>query len=369
MWHVAYHMGPAALPVSMEIERRHRRGEAENGEEWRQDVDSVAQKVEMFRLMTRIRFFEQSAYELYMAGKLPGFMHISIGQEATSVGSCSALGPDDYMISTHRGHGDTLAKGVSVEAAMAELFGRITGACRAKGGSMHIADFSKGILGANGIVAAGAPIAVGAALSIKKRSSRQVVLCFFGDGAMASGPIHESLNFAALWQLPIIFVRQNNQYAESTPRRDYQGMPDVVQWARGYGITSVRVDGNDVIQVNETVASARRQALEGHGPSFIESETYRWYGHNIGDPGKGRPEEEVNEWKAKDPIPRYRTLLVERGTAKAETLDAVEAEERQRLTAAIAAAEAESTPPLDSALEDVYSEESLGRQALRGVRR
>jgi TPP-dependent pyruvate/acetoin dehydrogenase alpha subunit len=178
--------------------------------------------LEMYRRMIRVRYFESAAYELYMDGQLPGFMHISIGQEATAVGSCIELREDDYMTSTHRGHGDTIAKGVSVESAMAELFGRETGACRAKGGSMHICDFSKGILGANGIVAAGIPIAVGAGLSIKFRKTDQVVLCFFGDGAMAAGPTHESMNGASLWKLPVIFVRQNNQYAESTPKREYR---------------------------------------------------------------------------------------------------------------------------------------------------
>ena len=324
--------------------------------------------LEMFRKMVRIRQFERSALELYMNGKLPGFMHISIGQEATAVGACSSLRPDDYITSTHRGHGDTIAKGVSVESAMAELFGKVTGACRAKGGSMHIADFSHGVLGANGIVAAGIPIALGAALSAKYRRTHQVALCFFGDGAMASGPTHESMNMAMLWQLPLIFVRQNNQYAESTPRGDYQGIPDVVVWAEGYGMRAMRVDGNDVLSVYKATTEAVARARRGEGPSFIDSETYRWYGHNIGDPGTSRPKEEVEAWKAKDPIPRFRKTIIEDHIATEADLNIVEAEEEARLRAAIDAAEAAPTPELGTALEDVYVDPVLGAKAIQGAR-
>jgi pyruvate dehydrogenase E1 component alpha subunit len=251
---------------------------------------------------------------------------------------------------------------------MAEIFGRANGVCRAKGGSMHIADFSQNILGANGIVAAGAPIAVGAALSAKKRGTDQVVLCFFGDGAIASGPTHESMNFAALWKLPVIFVRQNNQYAESTPRSEYQGMPDVVVWAQGYGTPATRVDGNDVLAVYEATKESVERARRREGPSFIESETYRWYGHNIGDPGTWRPKEEVEAWKAKDPIPRFCKVIVENGVATETDLEVIEAEEEARLQAAIQAAEAAPRPDLKTALEDLYVDPVLGLQAIRGVR-
>ena len=324
--------------------------------------------LDMYRKMVRVRHFERTAFELYTAGKLPGFMHISIGQEATAVGACSALGPDDYMTSTHRGHGDTIAKGVSVEAAMAELFGKATGACRAKGGSMHVADFSQNILGANGIVAAGVPIATGAALSAKKRGTGQVALCFFGDGALASGPVHESLNMAVLWQLPVVFLRQNNQYAESTPLRDHQGIPDVVEWAKAYGASAVRVDGNDVLAVYEAVKTAVIRARKGEGPSFIESETYRWYGHNIGDPGTGRPQAEVDAWKERDPIRRFKELIMERAVASQADLDAIETEEEKRLESAVAAAESAPIPELATALEDLYVDPVLGARAIQGVR-
>jgi acetoin:2,6-dichlorophenolindophenol oxidoreductase subunit alpha len=216
-----------------------------------------------YRIMTRIRAFERAAYELYTGGKLPGFLHLSIGQEAVSAGACAALRSDDSMASTHRGHGDTIAKGVSVEAAMAELFGRATGACHAKGGSMHIADFSQGILGANGIIAAGVPITVGAALSAKYRKTDQVALAFFGDGATGTGVLHEGMNMAMLWRLPMIFVRQNNRYAESTPMVEHTGIVDVVRWAAGYGMPAVRVDGNDVVEVYEQASKAVERARGG----------------------------------------------------------------------------------------------------------
>ncbi len=224
--------------------------------------------MDMFRKMVRIRHFEQTAYDLYTAGRLPGFMHISIGQEATAVGACSALRRDDYMASTHRGHGDTLAKGVPVEAAMAEIFGKETGACRGKGGSLHIADFSQGNLGANGIVAAGIPIATGAALSAKKRGKGQVALAFFGDGAIGAGPTHEALNMASLWHLPAIYVCENNQYAESTPTRESVGIPDIVAWAASYGVAACRVDGNRVTDVYEAARSRRGPGACGRWPQL-----------------------------------------------------------------------------------------------------
>lgn len=332
------------------------------------DVQTRTLWLGMYRKMIRIRKFEQAAYELYMAGKLPGFMHLSVGQEATAVGVSSALREDDYVSTTHRGHGDTIAKGVAVDAAMAELFGKATGICRAKGGSLHIADFSKNILGANGIVAAAIPIAVGAGLSAKYRGTDQVAVCFFGDGASASGPMHESLNMAALWGLPILFVRQNNHYAESTPWSDHQGIPDIVVWAASYGMAATRVDGNDVLAVYEAAGDAVARARRGEGPSFIEAVTYRWYGHNIGDPGIWRPKEEVDAWKAKDPIPRYRDVILERGVATDAELEIIEIEEEETLRQAIAAAEAAPKPEVSTALEDVYADPALGAQAIEGVR-
>jgi 2-oxoisovalerate dehydrogenase E1 component len=323
--------------------------------------------LELFRRMVRIREFEQAAFDLYQAGELPGFMHISIGQEATSVGSCAALAPGDHVTSTHRGHGDTIARGLSVEGAMAELFGRVGGICGAKGGSMHIADFGLGILGANGIVAAGMPIAVGAALSSKYLDRGSVALCFFGDGALASGPMHESLNMATLWSLPIVFVRQNNLYAESTPLADYQGIPDVVAWAASYGAAAERVDGNDVEAVLDVVGAGVDRARSGGGASFVECETYRWFGHNIGDPGKGRPPEEVERWKQRDPIVIARQRLDEHGLGP--SADDAAAAERRRVEAAVEAARQAPPPQVEQAIEHVYTDPVIAAQALGRVDR
>lgn len=324
--------------------------------------------LDMYRLMIRIRTFEQAAYELYTGGRLPGFLHLSVGQEAVSVGACTALNKEDYVASTHRGHGDTIAKGVSVHDAMAELFGRTTGICSAKGGSMHIADFSQNILGANGIIAAGVPITVGAALSAKLRKSGQVALCFFGDGATGSGPLHEGMNMSMLWQLPMIFVRQNNRYAESTPLAEHTGIKDIVNWASGYGMPAHRLDGNDVVLVHETVKKAVERARNGEGPTFIECETYRWYGHNIGDPGTWRPKDEIESWKSRDPIARLVERIMDDKIASQSDLNAIESEEERDLERAIQLAEAAPIPAPEMALEHLYSNQELGKQALRSVR-
>jgi len=324
--------------------------------------------LEMFRTMLRIRKFEHAALENYKADKLKGFMHLSVGQEAIPTGVCSALEPTDYISTTHRGHGDTIAKGVTVESAMAELFGKTTGICHAKGGSLHIADLSKNILGANGIVGAGIPIAVGAALSSKYRRSGQVTIAFFGDGASETGPMHESMNMAALWQLPMVFVRENNQYAESTRFTEHQGIPDFVRWAAGYGMPAKGLDGNNVLEVREAALEAVKRARSGGGPSFLECLTYRWYGHNIGDSGTWRPADEIAAWKAKDPIPRFRSVILEAGGVSAADLDAIDAEEEQRMRAAVAAAEAAPKPDISCVYQDVYFDPVLGAKATRGVR-
>jgi TPP-dependent pyruvate/acetoin dehydrogenase alpha subunit len=332
------------------------------------DAQTGELELNMLRTMIRIRKFENAALDLYKADRLRGFMHLSVGQEAIPTGICSALREDDYISTTHRGHGDTIAKGVTVESAMAELFGKTTGICRGRGGSLHIADLSKNILGANGIVGAGIPIAVGAALSAKYRRTDQVTVAFFGDGASMTGPMHESLNMASLWQLPLIFVRENNQYAESTPGRDHTGIPDIVRWAEGYGVHACRVDGNDVLAVRDAALEAVDRARHGHGPSFIECPTYRWYGHNIGDSGTWRPPDEIAAWKAKDPIARFREVLLDSGAAIDVELDAIDDEEEQRMRQAIAAADGAPKPDLQCAFEHTYNDPVLGAKAMRGVR-
>lgn len=324
--------------------------------------------LEMYQKMVRIRNFEQAAHRLYMAGKLPGFMHLSVGQEATSVGVCSALEEDDTITTTHRGHGDVLAKGVSFDSAMAELFGKSSGICKARGGSMHIADLSKNIFGANGIVGAGIPIALGAAFSAKYRNSDRVAVCFFGDGASVSGPLHESMNMAVLWTLPILFVRTNNRYAESTPQSDFQGIPDMVRWAEGYGMPACSVDGNNVLEVFEATQKAVERARKGEGPTFIDLVTYRWYGHNIGDPGTSRPKEEVEAWKAKDPIEQFKNYLLENDLASETELGKINHEADEMTEEAIRKAEDASPPNLNSVFEGMYVDEVLGEKAIRGDR-
>jgi TPP-dependent pyruvate/acetoin dehydrogenase alpha subunit len=332
------------------------------------DVKTRELRLNMFRTMLRIRKFENAAFELYKANMVKGFMHLSVGQEAIPTGVCSALRDDDYISTTHRGHGDTIAKGVTVESAMAELFGKTTGICRGRGGSLHIADLSKNILGANGIVGAGIPIAVGAALSARYRHTDQVAVAFFGDGASMGGPIHESMNMASLWHLAMIFVRENNHYAESTPFRDHTGIPDIVSWAEGYGMKACRVDGNDVLAVREAALEAVARARSGGGPSFIECPTYRWLGHNTGDSGTWRPADEIAAWKARDPIASFRAKLVESKIASDSELDAIDVEEEQRLHQAVAAADAASKPDLQCAFEHTYADPVLGAKAMRGVR-
>jgi len=323
-------------------------------------------KLEMYRKMIRIRNFEQAAHRLYTAGKLPGFMHLSIGQEATSVGVCSTLNDDDYITTTHRGHGDVLAKGLSFESAMAELFGKATGICKGKGGSMHIADLNKNIFGANGIVAAGIPIALGAAFSIKYRGLDRVAVSFFGDGASVSGVLHESMNMAVLWKLPLIFVRTNNLYAESTSQSEFQGIPNIVRWAEGYGMPAYTVDGNNVLEVYASARLAVERAKKGEGPSFLECLTYRWYGHNIGDPGTWRPSDEVESWKAKDPIKQFKGQLEYEKIVTDKELEVIEEEEAELTEDSIRKAEEAPIPELDSVFDGVYKDEKLGKQAIQG---
>lgn len=308
--------------------------------------------------MRLIREFEESIRRLHGEGKLPGFMHVSVGQEAVPVGVSLRLRKDDLITTTHRGHGDMIAKGAAVEGMIAEIYGRAGGLCKAKGGSMHVADLAVGALGANGIVAAGAPIAVGAALSLKRQGLDSVVVAYSGDGAIANGSMHEALNMASLWKVPAIFVRVNNRYAESTPVADYLGIPDPVAFAKGYGLAAELVDGNDV----EAVADATQRAVErgraGEGATFLEVATYRRYGHNIGDTGAARPPEEVEHWLARDPIDLLRARLLDSGVSS-EQLEEIDSAATERMTRAIDAAAAMPEPPDEWAFEDVYSEPEI----------
>ena len=309
----------------------------------------------MYRKMVEIRVFEEETSQLFRTGELPGFLHAYIGQEAVPVGVCANLRDDDYITSTHRGHGEVIAKGARLDRMAAELFGKETGYCRGKGGSMHIADFSIGILGANGIVGAGLPIANGAGLSAKLRGTDQVTVCFFGDGASNQGAFHEALNLASIWDLPVIFVCVNNQYAQSTPQWQHQRVRDISVRAQAYAIPGVTVDGNDVLAVYEAAREAVARARAGLGPTLLEAKTYRWLGHHTGDPGVYRPAEEVAEWRKRCPIERYRNYLLERGILTPEKIEEIHSEVQRAMAEALEFARRSPSPRPEEALEDIYA--------------
>jgi pyruvate dehydrogenase E1 component alpha subunit len=309
----------------------------------------------LYRTMVTIRHFETLAGELFAAGKIPGFIHLSIGQEASSVGVCSTLRPDDYITTTHRGHGHVIAKGGDLKKMIAELLGRKTGYCKGKGGSMHIADFSLGILGANGVVGGGFPIAVGAGLSIKLRRTNQVAVCFFGDGASNRGTFHEALNLAAIWKLPILFVCENNCYASTTPTAYACSVIDIATRAAGYNIPGVTLDGNDVLAVRKAAMKATDRARCGEGPTLLENKTYRRRGHFEGDPQKYRDQSEVAEWEKKnDPIQRFASLLRQKKILTKEIEKEIQEQVEMELNEALAFAEQSESPHPEEALNDLF---------------
>jgi len=309
----------------------------------------------MYRKMVEIRTFESKVTELFAAGKIPGFVHLYIGEEAVAVGACANLKDSDFITSTHRGHGHCIAKGGKMDLMMAELFAKETGYCKGKGGSMHIADVEIGILGANGIVGGGLGIAPGAGLSAKMRGTDQVTVCFFGDGASNQTTFHEGINMASAWKLPVIFICENNQYGISLHQSKHQNINDVADRAAAYGIPGVVVDGNDVMAVYEAVGEAVKRARAGEGPTLIECKTYRWRGHFEGDPQVYRSQEEIEEWKAKDPIPRFEALLAEMGVLTAEEAEAIKKEVAAEVEAAVEFAEKSPEPAPEAALEDLYA--------------
>lgn len=314
----------------------------------------------MYRTMQTIRQFEERLRDLFKEGKIPGFVHVSIGEEATPTGVCAALTEQDYITSTHRGHGHLIAKGGKLKPMMAEIFGKRTGYCKGKGGSMHIADFSLGILGANGIVGAGLPIATGAALAAKVRGSGEVAVCFFGDGASNEGTFHESLNLASAWKLPVIFVCENNLYGEFTPGKDVTSVKDIADRAKGHDMPGVIVNGNDVVEVYETAVHAVERARRGEGPTLLECKTYRWEGHVVGEEaflGKRayRSQEEIAEWKQRCPIAMFESRFLARGTCTQAELDAIKAEVKRAVDEAVAFALDSPFPQPEEALEDVFA--------------
>jgi TPP-dependent pyruvate/acetoin dehydrogenase alpha subunit len=290
------------------------------------DLSTVdpATAIELFARMALIREFETRVNRLFLQGRIPGTIHLSLGQEACAVGATAALRRDDWITITHRGHGQALAKGVSPRAMMAELFARETGCCRGRGGSLHVGDVSVGALPAIAIVGASVPIAAGLAFAFRERGEDRVALCFLGDGAMTEGDTHEGLNLAALWQLPVVYVCENNLYSVSTPVERQMRMTRLSDRAAAYGMTAGRVDGNDVVAVRAATLEAVQRARAGGGPSFVECLTYRQGGHKRDDPGTYRPRDEVEQWLRRDPLDRVRAALEALGRGE----DAVDAERR-----------------------------------------
>ncbi|EMS81479.1 thiamine pyrophosphate-dependent dehydrogenase E1 component subunit alpha [Desulfotignum phosphitoxidans] len=313
------------------------------------------QLVKMYTTMVKIRTFENRVAELFADGKIPGFVHLYVGEEAVATGVCENLTNNDYITSTHRGHGHLLAKGGDINKMMAELFGKKTGYCKGKGGSMHIADLDLGIMGANGIVGGGPPLASGAALASQYMGNDNVAVCFFGDGASNQGTTHEAMNLAACWKLPVVFVNENNMYGISSCTLNSMCVPNVADRAAGYDIPGVVVDGNDVIAVCEAASEAVKRARQGKGPSLIECKTYRHRGHFEGDPCSYRDDDEVAEWKEKDPIPRLEKKLLEMGLLTENKIEEIQTELQKELAAAEKFADESPLPDVSELLEDVYT--------------
>jgi pyruvate dehydrogenase E1 component alpha subunit len=313
--------------------------------------------VQMLRTMILIREFDELAITLRVAGKIYGAVHPYVGQEAVAVGVCSTLTTTDRVTSTHRGHGHCIAKGADIRRMMAELFGRVDGYCKGKGGSMHIADFAVGMLGANGIVGGGLPIACGAALAAQIEGRGDVTVCFFGDGAAAEGEFHEALNIAALWKLPIVFVCENNQYAANNAVAAQHPRVDIAAHAGAYDMPGVVVDGNDVLEVRATTGDAVARARRGNGPSLLECKTYRWHFHAMRatPPPDTRPADEVASWKARDPIARLEEHARGRGVLSAAEIDAIRERVTADLDAAVAFADASPFPDPKDLLVDMFA--------------
>ncbi len=319
---------------------------------------SPEQLKEVLRKMYLIRRFEEGAEESYMRGLIHGTMHLSIGQEASATGICMPLAEDDQITSTHRGHGHCIAKGADVKRMFAEFFGKTTGYCRGRGGSMHIADVAKGNLGANGIVGGGIPIAVGAALSAKKMKTGKVVVSFFGDGANNEGAFHEALNMASIWKLPVIFVCENNGYGMSTSTERSTAVHNIAERAAAYSMPGVIVNGNVFSEVAEASHAAVERARRGEGPTLIESKTYRYRGHSKSDRNRYRSKEEIEDWMTnRDPIVLFEAELKEFGIVDDAGIEAVRESVRREIAEAIEFAKESPMPELSGLADNVYTSE------------
>lgn len=311
--------------------------------------------VNMYRKMLTIRLFEEKVYYLFLQGVLSGTIHQYQGQEAVAVGVCSALNPTDFIASTHRPHGHSLAKGMSVEAAMAELFGKKTGCCKGKGGSMHFADASNGIAPATAVIGESILLATGMALAFSIQNNNRVAVAFFGDGGSNIGSFHEGINMGAVWKLPVIYVCENNLYAASTKTETMLPVENIADRASSYGIPGVIVDGMDVLAVYEATLKAVERARNGEGPTLLECKTYRYRGHSRSDPAKYRSKEEVECWKQKDPILRFKEKIRTNNIFKDSELEKIEEEVNQEIESAVEKAQADPEPDLEEAISDVYA--------------
>ena len=314
-------------------------------------------QIDLYKKMIEIRLFEEKIQDLYARGLVPGSVHLYIGQEAVAAGVCAHLRKEDYITSTHRGHGHLIAKGADLKFMMAELFGRKTGYCKGKGGSMHIADFDLGILGSNGIAGGGIPIAVGAGLSSKMRGTDQVAVCFFGDGASNNGTFHEGLNFASVHRLPVVFVCENNLYGISVSQKQHQAIKDISIRSVAYNMPGITIDGNDVLAVYQTSGEAIQRARAGEGPTLVECKTYRWRGHYEGDPNQGRRYrtlEEIQAWIKKCPIKRFEEKLVKEKVLNKNKMMHIRNEVEGRIEEAVTFANQSPFPDPQDIYEDVY---------------
>ncbi len=313
--------------------------------------------IQMYERMVLIREFEERAGLLAEETKIKGAVHLYVGEEAVGVGVCAQLSDQDYITSTHRGHGHVLAKGGDPKLMFAELYGKVTGYCKGKGGSMHIADLDLGILGANGIVGAGPPIAIGAAFAAKYRQDGRITVCFFGDGASNEGTFHEAANMAGLYRLPVVFVCENNLYGEFTRQADHQPIIDVADRAASYDMPGVTIDGMDLFAVYEAAGEAIARARRGDGPTLLECKTYRFYDHVGRDFGKlKRDEAEIAAWKARDPIDQLQAKLLQQGVLSAADVERIDSQTTARIQEAIQFAEESPLPDPDTILDDVYTE-------------
>jgi pyruvate dehydrogenase E1 component alpha subunit len=315
------------------------------------------QMVDLYTVMLRIRNFEEKIEELVMTAAIGGFVHLSVGQEAVAAGVCATLTDQDYITSTHRGHGHVIGKGADVKRMMAELFSKSTGYCKGKGGSMHIADLDLGILGANGIVGGGPPIAVGAAMACRYKGTDNVCVSFFGDGASNQGTTHEAMNLASVWKAPVVFVAENNHYGEFTSQSRHQCIESVTERAAGYGIPGAIVDGNDLVAVYEAAAEAVDRARKGKGPTLLECKTYRIKGHFVGDPEVYRGREEIEGWQKadKDAILRFEKKLLETKALTKDRVKKIRESVQGEIEEAVKFAQESPEPDVSELLEDVYA--------------